>query len=79
VRPEPELPPEAYAAIGYPVFGARAIRADLADGIGARLLGGAPVAEAAGWLGCGVSEVASVRAAFAHGAGGRQARRAAAS
>jgi ATP-dependent RNA helicase SUPV3L1/SUV3 len=78
LRPDPALPPDAYAAIGYPVFGARAIRADLADGIGARLLGGAAPADVAGRLGCTVSEVASVRAAFTEGPG-RQARRAVAS
>ena len=66
---EPDFPVEAYAAIGYPVFGARAIRADLADGIGTRLLSGAPFAEVAGRLGCGVFDMAAVRATFAHGAG----------
>jgi ATP-dependent RNA helicase SUPV3L1/SUV3 len=78
LRPEPAAPPEVYAAIGYPVFGARAIRADMVDGISARLFGGAAPADVAGRLGCGVADVASVRAAFV-GAGVRPARRAAAS
>jgi ATP-dependent RNA helicase SUPV3L1/SUV3 len=64
LRALPQLPAPSYASIGYPVFGARAIRADLVDGIGARLLGGARVTDIASRLGCRVADVASVRATF---------------
>jgi len=62
-----DLPPAIYASVGYPAFGARAIRADLVDGIAARLLGGARPADLASRLGCRVAAVASVRDALARG------------
>ncbi len=62
---EPELPPAIYASIGYPAFGARAIRADLVDGIAARLQGGARLPDIASRLGCRIAGVASVRDALA--------------
>ena len=63
-----DLPSAIYTSIGYPVFGARAIRADLVDGIAARLFGGARAADVASRLGCRVAAVASVREALAGGA-----------
>jgi len=64
LRVDPDLPAPSYAAIGYPAFGARAIRADLADGIAARLRGGARPPDIASRLGCRVAEIASVRKAL---------------
>ena len=67
LRTDPDIPPPSYAAIGYPVFGARAIRADLADGVADRLRAGARPPDIASRLGCRVSEIASVRDAFLDG------------
>jgi ATP-dependent RNA helicase SUPV3L1/SUV3 len=64
LRVEPAVPVPAYAAIGYPVFGARAIRADQVDAVGARLRGHARAHDVASRLGCPPTEVESVRAAF---------------
>ena len=61
---DPELPAGFYASIGYPCFGARAIRADLVDGIAARLLAGAHPADIASRLGCRIAAVGAVRDAF---------------
>jgi ATP-dependent RNA helicase SUPV3L1/SUV3 len=65
LRVAPAVPTPAYAAIGYPVFGSRAIRADLVDAVGARLRGRARAQDVASRLGCPSTEVESVRAAFA--------------
>ncbi len=62
-----DLPPAIYTSIGYPAFGARAIRADLVDGIAARLSGGARDGDIASRLGCRAAAVASVREALAGG------------
>jgi ATP-dependent RNA helicase SUPV3L1/SUV3 len=64
LRVVPAVPTPAYAAIGYPVFGSRAIRADLVDAVGARLRGHARAQDVASRLGCPPTEVESVRAAF---------------
>ena len=62
-----DLPPAIYTSIGYPAFGARAIRADLVDGIAARIAGGARPGDIASRLGCRAAAVASVRDALARG------------
>jgi ATP-dependent RNA helicase SUPV3L1/SUV3 len=52
----------ACAAIGYPVFGPRAVRADIAERAHRALAEGAPSdGQLAGLLGCGAREVARVR------------------
>lgn len=61
-----ENPDQLYAAVGYPAFGARAIRADFVDSVGTRLLGGAPANDVASRLGCSTDEIPAVRRAFAH-------------
>jgi ATP-dependent RNA helicase SUPV3L1/SUV3 len=67
-----------YTALGYPVFGSRAIRADVAERIGGVLdaVGDepfVPLVELATWLGCPREELESVVAAFGYRAlgGGR--------
>jgi ATP-dependent RNA helicase SUPV3L1/SUV3 len=35
--PDPKIDPDAYTAIGYPVFGARALRADVVERVNASL------------------------------------------
>jgi len=47
----------AYAAIGFPVFGPRAVRADVAARVTARLEGDPAETEIASWLGCPTREV----------------------
>jgi len=64
----PGADPRAYAAIGYPVFGPRALRADVAERVYQALVA---VEEAptpgvlASWLGCPAREVPRVAAALA--------------
>ena len=60
-----DVPPAIYASVGYPAYGERAIRADLVDGIAARLSGGARAGDIASRLGCRVGAVTSVREALA--------------
>jgi ATP-dependent RNA helicase SUPV3L1/SUV3 len=56
---------EAFAAIGFPVFGPRAVRADVAARVGARL-DTAPLDTAiASWLGCTTREVRRIIEALA--------------
>jgi ATP-dependent RNA helicase SUPV3L1/SUV3 len=62
-----DLPPAIYSSIGYPAFGARAIRADLVDGIAARLSAGARPGDIASRLGCRAAAIPSVRDALAGG------------
>jgi ATP-dependent RNA helicase SUPV3L1/SUV3 len=77
------LEPGAYTAIGYPIFGRRAIRADVADRIAEVLHGAggepfAPLAELAAWLGCSRGELEAIVPAFGYRpiGGGRFVRRA---
>jgi hypothetical protein len=70
-----DLPPAIYASIGYPAFGARAIRADLVDGIAARLSGGARPGDIASRLGCRAAAIPSVREALVSGRNPRAADR----
>jgi ATP-dependent RNA helicase SUPV3L1/SUV3 len=58
------VPRQLYAAVGYPAFGVRAIRADHVDQVGMRLLGGAPANDVASRLGCSTAEIAAIRLAF---------------
>ncbi|MBL9107010.1 MAG: helicase [Myxococcales bacterium] len=67
---DPDVEVSWYHAIGFPPFGPRAIRADQAERVYARLtqtLAAGPAAlppELASWLGCGQAEVAEVAAAM---------------
>ncbi len=49
------VPPEAYAAIGFPVFGARAIRADVAERVASAE--GEEPSTLASWIGCTAREL----------------------
>ncbi|MFT3765819.1 MAG: helicase-related protein [Minicystis sp.] len=77
-RPQPPKPaavsiplprgaePRAYVAIGFPVFGTRAVRADVAERVGRALAEGGPeAAELASWLGCPAREVPRIAEALA--------------
>jgi ATP-dependent RNA helicase SUPV3L1/SUV3 len=58
--------PRAYAAIGYPVFGSRAVRADVAERVGRALAeGGSEAGALASWLGCPAREVPGIAEALA--------------
>ncbi|MRG91509.1 helicase-related protein [Polyangium spumosum] len=60
--------PELHAAVGYPVFGPRAVRADVVEKVFAAIEaeGGLPPAgKLAGWLGCPAKEAAKVGASIA--------------
>jgi len=70
-----DLPPAIYSSIGYPAFGARAIRADLVDGIAARMASGARAGDIASRLGCRAAAIPSVREALAGGRDPRAADR----
>ena len=59
----PDLSDDVYTAIGFPVFGDRALRADIAETVGERLAHGAPGREIAMRLGCGIDELPSLRRA----------------
>jgi ATP-dependent RNA helicase SUPV3L1/SUV3 len=52
----PDAPRAAYAALGYPVFGARAVRADVAERVAIAAAEPEPDSNALGrlasWLGC---------------------------
>jgi ATP-dependent RNA helicase SUPV3L1/SUV3 len=74
---------EVYTALGYPVFGPRAIRADIAERVADVLAGAgdgpfAPLGELSAWLGCGKGELDPVIEAFGYRpvGGGRFVRRA---
>ena len=60
--------PELHTAVGYPVFGPRAVRADVVEKVFASIeADGAlpPAGKLAGWLGCPAKEAAKVGAAIA--------------
>lgn len=58
--------PRAYAAIGFPVFGARAVRADVAERVGRALADGGPEErDLSRWLGCPAREVPGIAEALA--------------
>ncbi|MGK4001589.1 helicase-related protein [Sorangium sp. So ce1036] len=56
--------PRAYAAIGYPVFGTRAIRADVAERVHRALARGEPAARLSSWMGCPAREAPRVAASL---------------
>jgi len=71
----------AYAAIGFPVLGPRAVRADVAARVGARLVASPPDAppadaEVASWLGCTTREVRRIVEALSGAVGAARAERA---
>jgi ATP-dependent RNA helicase SUPV3L1/SUV3 len=58
--------PRAYTAIGFPPFGPRAVRADVAERVSRALAAGeAADAEIAGWLGCPARDLSPVIEALA--------------
>ena len=59
--------PRAYIAIGYPVFGCRAVRADVAERVSRALADDVRGADLASWLGCPRRDVESVAQALAAG------------
>jgi ATP-dependent RNA helicase SUPV3L1/SUV3 len=77
------IEPDVYTALGYPLFGPRAIRADIAERVGDVLLGAgeapfAPLGELTVWLGCEKGDLYAIVEAFGYRpvAGGRFVRRA---
>ncbi|WP_437325535.1 helicase-related protein [Sorangium sp. So ce381] len=56
--------PRAYAAIGYPVFGTRALRADVAERVLRALASGEPAERLSGWMGCPAREAPRVAASL---------------
>ncbi|WP_437673972.1 helicase-related protein [Sorangium sp. So ce131] len=54
--------PRAYAAIGYPVFGTRAIRADVAERVHKALASGERAERLSSWMGCPAREAPGVAA-----------------
>jgi ATP-dependent RNA helicase SUPV3L1/SUV3 len=64
----PDADPRAYAAVGYPIFGPRALRADVAERVHRALsaAGEAPGPRLlASWMGCPAREVERVVEALA--------------
>jgi ATP-dependent RNA helicase SUPV3L1/SUV3 len=65
IRIPPNADARAYAAIGFPVFGTRAVRADVAERVGRALAEGGPeAASLASWLGCPAREVPRIAEAL---------------
>jgi ATP-dependent RNA helicase SUPV3L1/SUV3 len=64
-----DIEPVLYEAIGYPVFGPRAIRADVAERVHQQLAnvdsGAFPRAQLASWIGCPASQLRPILAAMA--------------
>jgi ATP-dependent RNA helicase SUPV3L1/SUV3 len=71
--PHAEVSDASYAAMGFPVIGGRAIRADLVDAIAKCVAAGAHPAEIARRLDCHPDEVDPIRRAFAPSRGRRRA------
>jgi ATP-dependent RNA helicase SUPV3L1/SUV3 len=66
----PSVPPALYAAIGYPVVGRRAVRADLLERLAGRLGRAEEPVQAskiAGWLGCRPADAEVIAAALLPG------------
>lgn len=59
-----DVPLPLYRAVGYPVFGGRAIRADFVDSIASRFWNGTPANDIATRLGCTSEELEPIRRAF---------------
>jgi ATP-dependent RNA helicase SUPV3L1/SUV3 len=62
--PSAEVSDATYAAMGFPVIGGRAIRADLVEAVAKRVASGAGLAEIARRLGCTPDEVPPIRRAL---------------
>lgn len=69
--PLDDVPDETYAALGFPVFGGRAIRADLVDDLADRITRGLPVAAVARQLQCRDVEASDICEALGGGGGRR--------
>jgi ATP-dependent RNA helicase SUPV3L1/SUV3 len=69
--PSSEVSDATYAAMGFPVFGGRAIRADVVETVASLVSSRASPAEIARRLGCYPDEVEPIRQAFARQAGVR--------
>jgi ATP-dependent RNA helicase SUPV3L1/SUV3 len=70
IAPAKGVDPAAYTAIGYPVFGGRAIRADVVERVHKALSGDAEGVEdgrLASWMGCPAREVPRIVAALSIG------------
>jgi hypothetical protein len=63
--PSSEVSDATYAAMGFPVLGGRAIRADVVEVVANRVASGAGPAEIARRLGCFPDEVEFIRQALA--------------
>jgi ATP-dependent RNA helicase SUPV3L1/SUV3 len=63
--PSADVSDATYAAMGFPIIGGRAIRADVAESVAARMFAGAGATEIAQRLGCDLNEVEPVRRALA--------------
>jgi len=63
--PNVEVSDASYAAMGFPVVGGRAIRADVVESVAVRMASGAGAAEIARRLGCFPDEVEPIRRALA--------------
>jgi ATP-dependent RNA helicase SUPV3L1/SUV3 len=63
--PSSEVSDASYVAMGFPVIGGRAIRADVVEGVAVRVAAGAGAAEIARRLGCYPDEVEPIRRALA--------------
>jgi ATP-dependent RNA helicase SUPV3L1/SUV3 len=68
--PSSEVSDATYAAMGFPVFGGRAIRADVVEPVASIVFSRASAAEIARRLGCYPDEVEPIRQAFAPSRGG---------
>ncbi len=62
--PSSEVGDASYAAMGFPVFGGRAIRADIVETLANRMAAGASAVEIARRLACYPDEVEPIRQAF---------------
>jgi ATP-dependent RNA helicase SUPV3L1/SUV3 len=63
--PSADVSDASYAAMGFPVMGGRAIRADVVESVAVRMASGAGAAEIARRLGCDLDEVEPIRRALA--------------
>jgi Superfamily II RNA helicase len=63
--PSSEVSDGTYAAMGFPVIGGRAMRADVVEVVASRMVSGANPAEIARRLGCYLDEVEPIRRALA--------------
>ena len=69
--PDPEVPPAIYTALGFPLFGGRAIRADVVEAAARRLHGRPSPRELASRLACHPGDVPRIRRALDVASGDR--------